>query len=288
VATEIVKGDSKMKKLVGASLIVLALIVVPAVQAQKCNLSQTKGVSSALAVGDFFVFPSPLEILAGPTVRVGRVENDGKGNVHVRAIASLNGFILAEEYDGLLTVNPDCTTEVSFLIPFPVFGYVPLVFKGVLSDNFRQHDIILDTIGGGPPASTVTISLRQQNRSNCSNNDMRGSYAVSMRGFTGVLPGPPTPFVRVGRVVFDGWGTFSANTFSSDGTGPLLPDNFNGTYAVNPSCEFTMSYDGNTWAGVLMDNSSAANLMVSVPNPPGPPADPLFLGTVVAGTLKQQ
>jgi len=231
------------------------------------------------------LFSSSSGILAGPTVRIGRVENDGKGNVHVRAIASLNGFVFAEEYPGVLTVNPDCTTEVTFDIPFPVFGIVPLAFKGVISDNFRQHDIILDTIGGGPPASTVIISLRQQNRSNCSNRDLRGGYALNMRGFTDTLPGPPVPFVRLGQIVFDGWGTFSARTHYSDGSGPLFPDHFNGTYAVSPSCEFTMSYDGNTWAGDLMDNSSAANLMVSVPNPA---LDPFPLGVAVSGTLTRQ
>jgi hypothetical protein len=274
-----------MKKLFGAALTALALFAVPTLQAQNCGLSQTKGISSALATGNFFFFPDPLGFLAGPTVRIGRVDNDGKGNVHVRAIASLNGFVFAEEYDGLLTVNPDCTTEVTFLIPFPVFGLVPLVFKGVISDNFRQQDIILDTIGGNPPASTVTISLRQQNRKNCSNRDLRGGYVLHMRGFTGTLPGPSAPFVRLGQVVFDGWGTFSARTHFSDGSGPLLPDDFNGTYAVSPSCEFTMSYGGNTWAGDLMDNSAAANLMVSVPNPA---LDPVPLGVAVSGTLKRQ
>jgi hypothetical protein len=106
-----------------------------------------------------------------------------------------------------------------------------------------------------------------------------------MRGFTGVLPGPPTPFVRLGQVVFDGWGTFSARTHFSDGSGPLLAEDFNGTYAVNSSCELTMSYDGNTWAGVLMDNGGGANVMVSVPNPS---LDPIPLGIVVSGTLKRQ
>lgn len=277
-----------MNKLLRVSLIVLALKAAPTIKAQNCSVSQAKGVYSALATGTFFVFPPPLGFLAGPTTRIGRVEGDGTGNVKIRAIASLNGFVLAEEYDGLLTVNPDCTTQVSFLIPFPVVGLVPLVFKGVLSDNFQQHDIILETIGGGPPASTVTISLRQQNRTNCSNNDLRGGYAINMRGFTGVLPGPPTPFVRLGRVVFDGRGTFSAGTYFSDGSGPLVPDVFSGSYVVNSSCEFTMSYSGNTWAGVLMDNSGGANLMVSVASAPAPPADPSFLGTVVSGTLKRQ
>ena len=267
---------------------ILLALLVPEAQAQKCNLSQTKGIFSALATGSISVFPPPLGILAGPTTRVGRVDNDGKGNVHLSAVTSLNGFVLAEEYDGVLVVNPDCSTEVNFLIPFPLIGFLPFQFVGATSDNFRQQDIILASIGGGPPASTVTITLRQQPRSNCSNGDLKGVYVVNMRGTTELFSGSPKPFVRLGQVTFDGVGAFSANTSVSDGSGPLVPDAFAGAYSVQSSCEFTMNYSGNTWAGMLSDNGQAANLMVSVPNPPVPPADPAPLGQVVAGRLIKQ
>jgi hypothetical protein len=269
------------------SLLTLVL-TASAVHAQNCSVSQTKGVYSALATGNFFAFPPPLDILAGPTVRIGRVEGSGKGDVRIQAIASLNGFVFSEEYDGFLTVNPNCTTIVSFLIPLPGVGLVPFQFRGVLSDNFQQHDIILETIFGGPPASTVTISLRRQSKSNCANRDLKGGYVAHLRGFTGLLSGSPKPYVSLGRVVFDGAGTFAANTYVSDGSGPLVPNDFSGTYAVTSSCDFTMSYNGNTWAGVLNDNSTAANLMVSVPNPPAPPASPVPLGMAIGGTLKRQ
>lgn len=252
-----------------------------------CSLNQAKGTYSASAVGHFLALPGPLAPLSGPTVRIGRVDNDGKGGVRVAAVASLNGFVFAEEYGGLLSVNPDCTSLVTFLIPLPGAGVVPFVFRGVLSDNHQQHDIILESIFGGPPASTVTISLRRQNRSNCSNNSLSGGYALTMRGFINTVPGPAAPFARQGRAVFDGNGGFSANVYATDGSGPLVPASFSGSYSMRPSCEFTMSYGGNSWYGVLMDNGAGANLMVSVPNPPGPEA-PALLGAVVSGTLKKQ
>ncbi len=275
----------------GVFIAILVQLGVTALMAQSnCSVSQVRGSYSAAAVGHFLALPGPLAPLAGPTVRIGRVDNDGKGGVKVSAVASLNGFIFAEEYDGLLTVNPDCTSLVTFLIPLPGAGLVPFVFRGVLSDNFQQHDIILESIFGAPPASTVTISLRRQNRANCSNNSLSGGYALTMRGFVNIVPGspvPPAPFARQGRVVFDGNGGFSASTYLTDGSGPLVPSGFSGSYAMRSSCEFTMSFGGNSWAGTLMDNGAGANVMVSVPNPPGPEA-PAFLGSVVSGTLKKQ
>jgi hypothetical protein len=278
-----------MRTLLG-SLLTFLTLAMPAAQAQNCKVSQTKGSYSASAIGSFLTLPDPLGPLAGPTVRIARVENDGKGNVKIFANANLGGFVFAEQYDGFLVVNPDCTSIVTFLIPLPVFGLVPFQFRGVLSDNFRQHDIILENIFGGEPNSTVVISLRQQFKNNCSNRDVNGGFLVNMRGVTGLAPGDDsgsTPFARLGRIAFDGIGSFSAATYTTNGTGFLTQDNFSGSYSVNSNCEFTMTYGGGTWFGVLGDNSASANLMVSVPAPPAPDA-PQFTGTVISGTLKQQ
>jgi hypothetical protein len=257
-----------MRKLL---VVILALLAAQLGQAQNCKTSQYKGVYSALALGEFISTPLPPELL-GPTTRIGLVEGDGKGNAKIRAITSLNGFILEEEYIGSYFVNPDCTTEVILFIPFPgVPDPIPFQFKGILSDNFQQHDIMLVN----PPGSTVVITLRAQNKGNCSASDLKDGYEVNMRGLIG-LPGPGTPFARLGRVVFDGAGTFVLQSNTSTG-GAISPDNFGGTYAVNSSCEFTMTHGGEVWSGVLMDNSSGAHLMATAP-----------MGTTVAGTLKEQ
>ena len=139
-----------------------------------------------------------------------------------------------------------------------------------------------------PPGSTIIISLRQQNKGSCSVGDLNGGYTIEMRGTTGLPAGPAVPFARLGRVVFDGQGTFSTQSTVSSG-GKLGPDNFSGSYTVQSSCEFTMNYGGgNTWAGVLMDKSTAANIMVTGPTvfPPGIPFP--VAGLVVSGTLRKQ
>jgi hypothetical protein len=271
--------EEQMAKLLAGALI-FAFMAVPYVQAQNCNNSQFKGVYSALAQGEFIAgLPAPL---AGPTTRIGRVEADGKGNSSIRAITSLNGIVITEEYQGTYTVNPDCTSRVILNIPFPGLGIIPFTFNGIISDHFQQYDIFLVD----PPGSTVGISLRQQNRGACSASDLRGGYAVSMRGVTNLPLGPAVPFARLGRIVFDGKGAFTAETTVSNG-GAIAADNFNGTYSVNGLCEMTMSFGaGNTWSGVLKDNSSGANLMVTGPTV-------LFngfplLGSVISGTLTGQ
>jgi hypothetical protein len=278
-----------MKRLFGTSLIALALMTATSVQAQNCSVAQFKGVYSALAKGEFLSgIPVPPQLL-GPTTRVARVEVDGKGNSKLRAITSLNGVVINEEYGGIYTVNPDCTTTTTLFIPFPDGKggnvIVPFTFSGVLSDNFQQLDIMLLD----PTGSTIIINLRQQNKANCSVGDLSGGYRVEMRGFTGLPFGPALPFARLGRIAFDGKGSFSAQTNISNG-GAISTDAFSGSYTVDSSCEFTIQYGGNTWAGMLMDNSTGANVMVTGPTIiPAPPFPPLpVAGVVISGTLEKQ
>ena len=187
-----------MKTLFGTSLMAFSLMALPGAQAQNCSEAQFKGVYSALAKGEFLSgIPVPPQLL-GPTTRVARVEVDGKGNSKLRAITSLNGIVINEEYGGIYTVNSDCTTTTTLFIPFPDGKggnvIVPFTFIGVLSDNFQQLDIMLLD----PTGSTIIINLRQQNRANCSARDLSGGYRVEMRGFTGLPFGPAVPFAWSG------------------------------------------------------------------------------------------
>ena len=245
-----------------------------------CNNARFKGVYSALAKGEFNL--PLLGPLNGPTTRIGRVQVDGKGNSEISAITSLNGVVLKESYEGNYTINSDCTARVVLLIPFPGAGILRFEFAGVVSDDFHQMDIMLVN----PPGSTVGLTLRRQaDETNCSDKDLNGGYVVDMRGYTNLLTPPATSFYRLGRVVFDGKGRFTAQTNTST-AGNVEPDSFSGFYSVDRSCIFTMSYGREEWSGLLKDNST--NAVVIVSGPVMTTRDPLALGVVVAGTLTKQ
>ena len=245
-----------------------------------CNNARFKGVYSALAKGEFNL--PALGPLNGPTTRIGRVQVDGLGNSEISAITSLNGVVLKESYEGHYTINTDCTAKVVLLIPFPGVGFIPFEFAGIVSDNFQQMDIQLVN----PQGSTVGLTLRRQgDETNCSDKDLNGGYAVDMRGYTNLLSPPATSFYRLGRVVFDAKGRFTAATNTST-AGDIQPDNFSGSYSVDRNCFFTMSYGKDEWTGLLRDNST--NAVVIVSGPVMTTVDPLFLGVVVSGTLTKQ
>jgi hypothetical protein len=245
-----------------------------------CSNARFIGVYAAVAKGEFNL--PLLGSLNGPTTRIGRVQVDGLGNSEISAVTSLNGVVLKESYEGNYTIFADCTARVVLNIPFPGVGFIPFQFAGVVSDSFHQMDIMLVN----PPGSTVGLTLRRQgDETNCSNNDLNGGYTVDMRGFTNLANPPATSFYRLGRVVFDGKGGFAAQTNSST-AGTIEPDNFSGSYSVDRSCFFTMSYGNEEWTGIIRDNST--NAVVIVSGPVLTTEQPLALGVVVSGTLTRQ
>ncbi len=300
-----------MRTLLGTTVLALAMLSGPAAQTQRppdnrvtdqvtasvnelrmqlqaqavprpliCNNAQFKGVYSALAKGEFNL--PMLGPLNGPTTRIGRVQVDGLGNSEISAITSLNGVVLKESYEGNYTINADCTAKVVLIIPFPGAGMLRFEFAGVVSDGFHQMDIMLVD----PAGSTVGLTLRRQSdETNCSDKDLNGGYAVDMRGYTNLFSPPATPFYRLGRVEFDGKGRFRAQTNTST-AGLIELDNFSGSYSVDRSCLFTMSYGNEEWTGLLRDNSTNAAVIVS--GPVMTSRDPIMLGVVVSGTLTRQ
>lgn len=253
---------------------VFALFSGQALLAQECSNSDFKGVYGAQASGSFLGVPG---IPPGPTVRAGRVEVDGKGKAAIKAVVSIGGLVLQEDYGGNYTINPDCTASVTLLVPFPgVPAPIPFRFTGVLSDNGQQQDIILVD----PPGTTVRITLRKQRKARCSVTDLSGTYTVNMSGYSLFQVGlpPNSEFARVGKIEFDGKGGFTAATRASRGGG-LVSEDLAGTYEVASDCTFSMSYRDlftHTWSGMLTDNSAAGYLMASAP-----------AGAAIVGSIRQ-
>jgi hypothetical protein len=252
-----------------------ASFLSPQMQAQTCLNSDYRGVFSALVVGDFLQPPPGFP--PGPNARLGRVEADGNGNASIHAILSFNGAIFTEDYQGLYTVNRDCTMDVTLFVPFPGFpDPIPFLFSGMLVDHYREVALLLRN----PPGTTFRILLRKQPKNFCTNNDLKGSYVLNMSGANVFVPYlPPGPAARVGKVTFDGAGAFKATTHASY-AGSIVEENFSGTYAVDAKCLFTMSYELEEpymLTGMLKDNSEGAHLIQNQPQ-----------GMVITGTLTHE
>ncbi len=244
---------------------------------EHCSTAHFRGVFGALAQGDLIFVPPGSGIPTGPTARVARVDVDGNGNATVHATLSFAGLIFQESYSGPYQVNPDCTMTVTLNVPFPGGLVIPLTFDGAISGDMRQNDIMIVN----PPGTTVRITLHKQTDKNCESKDLNGGFMVNMSGTNLFQPGnPPGSFVRVGRVQFDGQGSFTADTHASHG-GLIAEETLAGNYSVGSDCRFTMNFSlngqGYTWAGMLFDKSQQAYLLESAPQ-----------GAVIIGNLRRQ
>ena len=259
--------------------------LLPAHAELNCRDSDYQGVFGAIAVGTFVSAPG---IPPGPTVRVGRVESDGNGNAKIQATLSLNGLIIKEDYGGTYSIHPDCTMDVTLLIPFPgVPAPIPFKFSGALADDGREAAIILLD----PAGADVRITLRKQRREDCTNRDLSGSYLLNMAGSIISREDSPAGFFgRVGRATFDGKGKFNALTQASY-NGRMSRETLTGVYEVDSSCQVTIAYTmgqlvtlnsvddprARKFAGMLTDDGAGVDVMESDP-----------AGASIIGTLRQQ
>ena len=257
--------------------------------ASTCGNADFQGVYGFYASGVVLVAPGFPPSLIGPFARVGRLVADGKGNIAVANTASYNGTIIPESYTATYTVNSDCTTDVKPITGLPLgpggaLVPVPFEFVGALGNNGNSAAMVLCGLGPGVPCSptpaptgnVIRVILTRQTSSAipCVVSNLSGGYQLDM---TGVVIGSsmPQPIARDGLLTFDGKGGFTGQATVSTG-GPVATETLTGTYSIDALCNVSMSYSlaGNhTWAGMLTNQSSGANLIVT------------DNGAVITGTL---
>jgi hypothetical protein len=152
---------------------------------------------------------------------------------------------------------------------------LPADFRGVIADNKQEIRFMIDSPGG----QTIHATLRKQNKNHCEAEDLSGSYVVE---FTGDFIQPPLGgFVREGRLLADGRGSFTAATTANYNGLVIQSENISGTYTVGNDCTLVLKYGTSsgpiTWTGSFIDNNQGAVLIIS--DPPG---------AAVVGTLKGQ
>jgi hypothetical protein len=250
----------------GAPAFVLALFAFLPVQSllavEHCGPRDFSGTYGIVAHGAVTVPGFPI---TGPFARAGQVMADGQGNLIFHTTASYNGILFSEAISATYTMAPDCTMVFS-VEPFaPIFQNA--TFKAILSDNKRQVDFIIVA----PMGQTISAVLKKQDDQACNQKDFSGAYALHLTGSIIVPPVGLVPglFARVGRIVSDGNGHFSAETDANYNGLVIRPESFSGTYTVAANCAVNIQYTADNvayvWSGGLVANGKGLDVVVAVP-----------------------
>jgi hypothetical protein len=240
-----------------------------------CTNADYSGTYAFITAGSFVQLPPAAAALLGAFAQAGVFISDGLGHVTIQSNASYNGLLLPANVPGTYTVSPDCTTVFNVTLPPPLS--IPSTFTGVLSGDNRSMALVISS----PPGTVVIGTHVKQDIRFCSASTFSGSYAIDMGGALAGTSSQAGPFHRVGRLVADGNGNFTAKTLA-DYAGTSVEEDFSGTYTVAGDCGITLSYQvpnsSNTlnWGGYLGGHGDVAMLMVT------------NSGWAVSGSLKAQ
>jgi hypothetical protein len=266
---------------------VFAAVVPSGLQAQDCQNSRLKGNYLNFALGAVDVPDTPFTV---PFRRLFRVVFDGAGDSQVTAAYStFNGTIFGPDtFTGTYTIHADCTATITFELPIPL-GFTG-TFQGVLSSDFKKLDFSLavDPFSFG---GNLVSHLSKQGIKKCTGNeDLSGPYGFELQG---TIVGPPAmapagDFSRLGLLVADGSGGFTANTTVNYNGTPSV-ENLKGTYKVDSDCLVTLKYTTpygpiTVWGG-LTDDGNGAELLEIGSTAPVAEGAPVATGAAVAGSL---
>jgi hypothetical protein len=107
---------------------------------------------------------------------------------------------------------------------------------------------------------SLSITVRAEDKANCSNATLHGSYGFHA---TGEL------FAAVARFTFDGQGSLTATFFARTPGNPFGPVEFSGTYSVSPDCIVTDSWGpplNSTHVSVIVDGGKGYLILNSTPS----------------------
>jgi hypothetical protein len=235
----------KRLNLIGGLAGLLALGSCCSVQAAiSCATGDYNGTYAFFTTGYFLQLPPAAASLMGPFAQAGTFTSDGQGNATIASTASYNGLIQPANVPATYVLNPDCTITFSLTLPPPLS--VPSTFQGVFSQDNGQLSLMITSPGG----STVVGTHIKQYVQNCKLSTLNGAYAIDMEGSTnGILSAAGAAetgtFRRIGRVIADGAGNFTATTLA-DYNGQIVTENFNGTYTLGTNCVVSLIYTNGT------------------------------------------
>jgi hypothetical protein len=240
----------------------------------RCSPADYRGTYAFFTSGAFVQLPPQAAILQGPFAQSGTFTPDGQGNITIESTASYNGIIQPANVPATYTLTPECVLTVSGNLPDPLG--VPFTFVGVLSLSNRQLNLTITS----PPGTVVIGEHLKQDTRFCGLADFEGAYQIDLGGSVTSPASRAGRFQRVGRLVADGDGQFTAVTIANYAGQPAVEEDFQGTYSVNARCLVTLSYTFNgeniTVSGALAGHGEQALMMVASP------------GWAVSGYLRAQ
>lgn len=259
--------------------------LVTEAQAQTQTLSPTGCSASALAGAYGLVeqwtvlaplpgFPPP----PFPVVDTALIMLDGSGHFTGSVTANDGGVPVSTVFDGLYTVNGDCTFTAQYtpaLFPITLHLSGVIVGQGMKQEiHYMYTDAILVGWGGGWKTAP----------GGCSAASLNGAYSDSEQGMivAGFGAPPAYPAAGTGILTFDGKGNFTANELLSFG-GVVSPEAGAGTYTVNADCTYKDVFtDASGYtahdAGIITGQGEYQELHTIYFDP----------GVVVAGASKKQ
>jgi hypothetical protein len=226
-----------------------------------CTTEDYKGVYAFYTGGAFAQLPPQAALVQGPFSQAGTFTSDGQGNVVVESTPSFNGLILPSTSTTTYTITPECVITYSLTLPEPL--PVPSTFTGILSLGGRQNTVMVTD----PPGTVVVGEHVKQDLRFCGVGDFNGAYQIDIGGSITQPRERAGLFHRLGRLVSDGAGNFTATSFASY-NGRIAQESFSGTYDVNSRCFVTLKYVGVgqeniTITGALGGHGEIAMVMVA-------------------------
>jgi hypothetical protein len=200
-----------------------------------CSDSDYSGTYAFSSIGTLVVLPPEGRALLGTLSQAGRFLPDGKGGLFIETNASYNGIVINGDIPATYKVTPDCFINFDLVLPFPLS--LPSKFVGVLSQNNRQMALLLTE----PSGTVIKGDHYKQDMKFCGLPDFAGSYSIELHGTTNVPRNLAGRFQRIGRLIADGNGGFTAESIANY-NGRIVPENVRGKYSVSAKCYVTLTY----------------------------------------------
>jgi len=239
------KRPTKSPRAFRASLLATALVLLvggnlgAAERGLSCSPADLNGAFATLPQGVILGGP-----LAGHFVGVGLLTFDGKSKWTGTASSSFNGGIIPVfTVAGDFTVTSDCFISIHDTV-------LDIRFEGYFTKD-KKEAMFVESDNG-----TVTTNvLHRLPPTSCRTRDLSGEWEIQA---TGTVVGAGQ-YAQIGRLTFDGNGSFSGKTGSST-AGSFVRHDVTGTYVMNADCTFAATFFEETHTqrdifGVMYDSN---------------------------------